>query len=64
MGADLREVLHGEQTFTYHVPICAGDTLTFEPHIADIFDKKNGALEFIVREVAVKNQTAALAGSF
>lgn len=60
MGVDLRKILHGEQTFTYHAPICAGDTLTFEPRIADIFDKKNGALEFIVREVSVKNQTGAL----
>jgi acyl dehydratase len=34
----------------------AGDTLTFEQRIADIYAKKGGLLEFIVRETRVTNQ--------
>jgi acyl dehydratase len=34
----------------------AGDTLTFEQRIADIYYKKGGALEFVVRETRVSNQ--------
>jgi acyl dehydratase len=34
----------------------AGDTLTFEQRIEDIYDKKNGALEFVVRQTSVINQ--------
>jgi len=30
--------------------------LRFESRIADIYDKKNGALEFVVRETRVTNQ--------
>ena len=53
---DYRRILHGEQGFTYHAMAHAGDRLTFEQRIADIYDKKNGALEFIVRETSVTNQ--------
>jgi acyl dehydratase len=55
MGADPREILHGEQSFRYHEPICAGDRLTMRSRIVDIYAKKGGALEFIVRESGVFN---------
>ena len=50
------KVLHGEQRFSYHAMAFAGDTLTFEQRIADIYAKKGGALDFIVRETRVSNQ--------
>lgn len=53
---DLREVLHGEQRFDYHAPVCAGDTLRFQTRVADIYDKKEGALEFVVNDTKVTNQ--------
>ena len=56
LGIDIARVLHGEQRFTYHRMAHAGDTLRFEQRIADIYDKKGGALEFVVRETAVSNQ--------
>ena len=34
----------------------AGDTLTFRPRVADIYEKKGGALEFVVRKTSVHNQ--------
>ena len=56
VGLDLARVLHGEQRFTYHAMAYAGDTLRFESRIADIYDKKGGALEFLVKETRVSNQ--------
>jgi acyl dehydratase len=53
---DLRKVLHGEQRFDYHAPVCAGDTLRFQTRVADIYDKKGGALEFVVNDTKVTNQ--------
>jgi acyl dehydratase len=56
LGMDYRSLLHGEQGFSYHAMAYAGDTLTFRQHIDDIYDKKNGALEFVVRKTRVSNQ--------
>ncbi|NEX64827.1 MaoC family dehydratase N-terminal domain-containing protein [Noviherbaspirillum galbum] len=60
LGIDIGRILHGEQHFTYHAMAYAGDTLSFEQRIADIYDKKNGALEFVVRETRVTNQRGDL----
>ncbi|MBL0086444.1 MAG: MaoC family dehydratase N-terminal domain-containing protein [Ideonella sp.] len=56
LGVDYTRLLHGEQRFRYHRMCFAGDTLTFRQRIADIYDKKGGALEFAVRETEVRNQ--------
>ena len=55
----LEKALHGEQVFTYHATACAGDLLTFESEITDIYDKKNGALEFLVQKNTVTSQLGA-----
>ena len=60
LGLDYRRLLHGEQQFTYHAMAHAGDVLTFEQRIDDIYDKKGGALEFVVRLTRVSNQRGAL----
>ena len=60
LGIDYRRILHGEQQFIYHAMAHAGDTLRFEPRIADIYSKKGGALEFVRRETRVSNQHGAL----
>ena len=44
LGADLSQILHGEQRFTYRAPVLVGDTLHFEPRIASVTDKKGGAM--------------------
>jgi acyl dehydratase len=56
LGVDLRTILHGSQKFTYHAQAYAGDTLTVRTHIADIYEKKQGQLEFIVQLSTVTNQ--------
>jgi acyl dehydratase len=52
-GIDPRFVLHGEQSFTYHSVAYAGATLTATPRIVDVYSKRGGALEFIVKNTAV-----------
>ena len=56
LGLDYKRLLHGEQGFSFKGMAYAGDTLTFEQRIEDIYDKKNGALEFVERKTRVTNQ--------
>ncbi|CAD6547396.1 hypothetical protein LMG27952_04567 [Paraburkholderia hiiakae] len=56
IGIELPRILHGEQSFTYHRLAYAGDVLLFESRLADIYEKRGGALEFVVRETRVTNQ--------
>ena len=53
VGLDLGQLLHGEQAFVYHRAACAGDVLTFEPRITDIYTRRQGSLDFVVRETRV-----------
>ena len=55
-GFDLGRVLHAEQEFVYHKPAVAGDVLTVDMRIADVYDKKGGALQFVVNETLGTNQ--------
>jgi acyl dehydratase len=56
----LGKVLHAEQSFTYFASVCAGDTVTIQSKVTDIYDKKSGALEFVVQEFTVTNQDNTL----
>ncbi|MCR8695519.1 MaoC family dehydratase N-terminal domain-containing protein [Rhodococcus pyridinivorans] len=56
LGVDLRSILHGEQSYTYHQSAYAGDTVTAVPQITDVYSKKGGALEFIVKDVDIRRQ--------
>jgi acyl dehydratase len=53
MGIELGKVLHGEQNFRYYGMTFAGDTLSFASRITDIYAKKAGSLEFVVRDTSV-----------
>lgn len=59
LGMEVGRVLHGEQSFTYKRPVFAGEVLTFRPRIVDIYDKKGGALEFVVRSTDVIDAAGA-----
>jgi acyl dehydratase len=50
---DLGEVLHGEQEFVFHKPLFAGQTVSLSTKVTDVYAKKNGQLEFLVRETTV-----------
>jgi acyl dehydratase len=56
MEIPLAKLLHGEQSFRYHKPVCAGDRITVQSTISEIYDKKGGALEFVTRSSRVTNQ--------
>ena len=56
LGIVANRILHGEESFTYHRMAYAGDVLRFQTHISDIYDKKDGALSFVVRDTCVTNQ--------
>ncbi|MDU4253024.1 MaoC family dehydratase N-terminal domain-containing protein [Pseudomonas sp.] len=56
MGFDLGRILHAEQEFIYYRMAFAGDVLTFDTRIADVYEKKGGALQFVVQETRVSNQ--------
>ena len=56
LNIDIAKILHGSQEFEYFAPICAGDTITITSRISDMFDKKGGALEFVVSESTYTNQ--------
>jgi acyl dehydratase len=60
LGADLGSMLHGEQGFKQHKPIFVGDRVRLRQRIVDIYDKKGGALEFVVLETSVTNQDGEL----
>jgi acyl dehydratase len=53
---DLGRILHAEQSFTYHRMAYAGDTLSFSTKVVDVYEKKGGALVFVVQETQVTNQ--------
>ena len=55
IGADLAKVLHAGQKFEYFAPVCADDEITFESKYIDMYDKKGGALEFVVEETIASN---------
>jgi len=56
LGGDLAKALHGTQGFTYHAPVCAGDTITFRDTILDVYEKAGGRLEFFDTVSRAENQ--------
>lgn len=62
LGIEISRILHGSQDFEYLGQIYAGDTITQHSKILDMFDKKQGALEFIVQESRYINQKGELVG--
>jgi len=56
----IQKILHGEQGFTYLKPVCAGERVTVRSKIADIYEKKGGALEFVLKSSEVRNSSGEL----
>ena len=64
IGIPLPQVLHAEQKFTYHTMAFAGDALTFDSKIVDIYEKKGGLLEFVTQNNRITNQHQQLVAEF
>src|SRR3546814_7093578 len=60
MGVDMQRILHGEQSFTYHRPTNAGETITLITTTSDIDEKKRCALDFIVQAPKASNTAGQL----
>ena len=60
LGVEMSRILHGEQAFTYHRPIYAGDRITITTTTEDIYAKKGGALEFVVQTTRFEDSQGAL----
>jgi hypothetical protein len=50
LGADLTKTTQGEQGFTFHAMAYANDRLLFRRRVVDVYTKKGGALEFVVKQ--------------
>jgi acyl dehydratase len=57
IGINLDYVLHGAQQYTYHRLAYAGERLTARSTITDVYSKKGGALEFVVKQTAVTDES-------
>jgi acyl dehydratase len=60
LGIDLRQVLHGRQTFRYHALAHAGDTLTLTSRITDVVSRPGRGLEFLVRQTDITRDDALI----
>lgn len=72
LGVDLNAVLHGSQSFSYDALAHAGDELTVQSTITDVYEKRGGALQLIERRslitraglpVATLDQTVVIRGA-
>ena len=52
----IESILHAEQEFFYEKNICSGDTLMMTTEIVDMYDKKDGLLQFFILESTFINQ--------
>ena len=56
LNIDMGKFLHANQEYSYFLSVYAGDTITMHQEIGDIFDKKDGQLQFIVFKSTYYNQ--------
>lgn len=63
LGVNIGNILHGEQRFAYNKTIYAGDTITLTAKVTDAYDKKGGALQFVVSETTATNQHGDTVGT-
>lgn len=61
LGGDLTKTTHAEQAFTYHAMAYATDRLILRRKIVDVYTKKGGALEFVVKQTDVMRGEETLA---
>ena len=60
LNVDIGLILHGEQHYDYLAPVFVGDKVTCQQKIVDIYDKKGGALWFIVSETSMTNEAGKM----
>lgn len=53
LGIDYKGLLHAEEKIEYFQPFYAGDRLTLVTEVVDMYEKKGGALQFLVMLTSV-----------
>jgi hypothetical protein len=61
LGGDLTKTTHAEQGFVYHGMAYAQDELVLRRRVVDVYTKKGGALEFVVKQTDVMRGEELLA---
>ena len=61
LGGDLSKTTHAEQSFSYHAMAYANDALVLRRRIVDVYTKKGGSLEFVVKQTDVMRGDERLA---
>jgi acyl dehydratase len=58
LNLNMPSLVHGGQEFEYYRPVVAGEKLTLEGRIADIWEKRgrSGILDFVVMEAAAHDE--------
>lgn len=56
LGIDYKGLLHAEEKIEAFHPIYAGDRLTLVTEVVDMYEKKGGALEFLVMRTSIHRQ--------
>jgi acyl dehydratase len=57
LGIDFKYVLHGAQQFDYRRLAYAGERLTASARLVDVYAKKGGALEFVVKQSTITDDS-------
>ena len=60
LSVNMKNVLHAGQIYKYHSLVFAGDIITMASKIKNMYDKKNGSLEFVEFESHYTNQNGKL----
>ena len=63
LNVRIERILHAEQEFSYGELVFEGDTLKMETEIIDMYDKKDGLLQFCVLESRFINQNSNHVGT-
>jgi acyl dehydratase len=58
LNVDIGLILHGEQHYEYLSQVHVGDRITCQSKVVDIYDKKGGALWFVVSEMEMKDEAS------
>jgi N-terminal half of MaoC dehydratase len=61
LGGDLTKTTHAAQKFNYFALAYAGDSLLLRRRVVDVYTKKDGQLEFVVKRTEVIRQGRLLA---
>ena len=59
--SDFRYLLHGDEHYSYHGLLYAGDAVSFETRIVDFVDKKGGTMELVLLESIVSHAARGVA---